>query len=151
MERTYTSIKGVLNDADVTLLTDTVKVVFKDNVLFEFNRADINQAMFPAFERFAGVLNQFSKTEILIVGHTDSVGGDNSNNRLLSLRRADSARNVLQYYSVAGKRINTWGFGAKEPIATNATADGRAKNRRVEFIILYDYDKTKMPKPGVAN
>lgn len=148
MERTYISVKDVLNDAEVTLLTDTVKVVFKDNVLFDFNKAEIHSNMYPAFERFSKVLNRFDKTNILIVGHTDSVGGDNANNRQLSLRRADSARNLLVSYKVAIDRINTWGFGAKEPIASNATEEGRARNRRVEFIMLYDYDRKKHQGSG---
>jgi outer membrane protein OmpA-like peptidoglycan-associated protein len=139
MERTYTSIKDALNDADVQLLSDTVKVIFKSPVMFEFNKADISSTLFPSFERFARILNEKKKTTIMITGHTDSVGGDNTNNMTLSVRRADSAKNLLAHYKLAPSRIYTWGMGAKEPVATNATDEGRAKNRRIEFVILYDY------------
>lgn len=147
MERSYHEMKLALSDAEVTLLSDTVKIVFKTPVLFEFNEARILPDNFPRFERMAKVLNNFSRTEILIVGHTDSVGGTNSlTNRMLSLRRADSAQNMLAFYKVNRKRMDTWGLGAKEPVASNATVEGRALNRRVEFIVLYNYDKSTKPK-----
>jgi len=146
MSTTYTDFKTAMNEADVTMLTDTVKIVFKNPIIFEFNRATILPEMLPSFQRMAQVLLQHMKTEILVVGHTDSVGGDNSNNQQLSLRRADSAVNVLAYYKVDRKRMDTWGLGAKEPIATNATEEGRARNRRVEFIVLYNYDKSTKPQ-----
>lgn len=139
MERTYTSIKEALNDADVQLLSDTVKVIFKSPVMFEFNRAEISTTLFPSFQRFADILNEKKKTRIMIAGHTDSVGGDNANNMALSVRRADSAKNLLVYYKLPSTRIYTWGMGAKEPIAPNATEQGRAKNRRIEFTVLYNY------------
>jgi outer membrane protein OmpA-like peptidoglycan-associated protein len=146
MDNTYTDFKKTLNDADVVLLTDTVKIIFKNPIIFEFNKATILPEMMPSFERMAKVLLQHSKTEILVVGHTDSVGGDNTNNQQLSIRRADSAVNVLAYYKVSHERMDTWGLGSKEPVASNATEEGRARNRRVEFIVLYNYDKSKKPQ-----
>lgn len=146
MTTTYNAFKAVLNDADVTQLNDTIKIVFKTPVLFPFNQATIASEMFPSFDRMAHVMNDHKKTEMLIVGHTDYIGGDNANNQQLSLRRADSALNLLAYYKVSRKRMDTWGLGAKEPVASNATEDGRAKNRRVEFIVLYNYDRSTKPK-----
>ncbi len=146
MERTYTDFKLALNDAEVTLMNDTVKIIFNNPAFFEFNEARVLPGMFPSFERMAKIMAAHAQTELLIVGHTDSVGGDHANNQQLSLRRADSALNVLAYYKVARKRMDTWGLGAKEPVATNATAAGRARNRRVEFVVLYNYDKATRPK-----
>ncbi len=145
MEQTYTDFRKVLNDADVALLNDTVKILFRNPVLFDFNEATISPALLPSLARMANVLQDHPKTEILITGHTDAVGGDNPNNQQLSLRRADSALNVLAYYKVKRKRMDTWGLGTKEPIASNATEEGRARNRRVEFIVLYNYDKSAKP------
>lgn len=143
MEKTYICIKEGLNDADVQLVSDTVKVLFKGPVMFEFNKAEISTTIFPSFERFSSILNKKDKTTIMIAGHTDSIGGDNTNNIALSLRRADSAKRLLTYYKIAPSRIYTWGMGAKEPLASNTTDDGRALNRRIEFIVLYNLDKEK--------
>ena len=145
MEKAYTDFKQALNEADVQLIRDTVKIVFKNPVLFRFKEATVLPEMMPSFERMAQVLIQHPKTEILVVGHTDSIGGDNSLNQQLSLRRADSAVNVLAFYKVDRSRMDTWGLGSKEPIATNATEEGRSRNRRVEFIVLYNYDKETKP------
>lgn len=143
MEHTYTDIKAALNNANVMLVSDTVKVLFEGPVMFEFNKAEIARALFPSFERLSRVLIEKNKTTIMIAGHTDSVGGDNLNNMVLSERRADSARNLLVHYKLPSSRIFTWGMGAREPIASNSTEQGRARNRRIEFIVLYDYKPKK--------
>jgi outer membrane protein OmpA-like peptidoglycan-associated protein len=146
MERIYNAFKININDADVTFMHDTVKVIFKTPVLFAFGEATIIPQMHPVFERMAKVLLDHPKTEILVVGHTDSIGGNHIRNQELSLRRADSAVNLLSYYKVSRKRMDTRGLGVKEPIASNRTEDGRARNRRVEFVVLYNYDKSTKPK-----
>jgi outer membrane protein OmpA-like peptidoglycan-associated protein len=71
---------------------------------------------------------------VRIVGHTDSTGNDAINNPL-SIDRAASTRNYLTTRGVDGRRIAIDGMGARHPIATNETADGRARNRRVEIFV----------------
>ena len=75
---------------------------------------------------------------ITIAGHTDSVGSDEMN-KALSLKRADAVR-YLVMHGMAPDRIKTEGAGKSQPIADNATPDGRANNRRVEIIL-------ETPKP----
>lgn len=70
-----------------------------------------------------------------IGGHTDNVGGDAANQKL-SQKRAESVRAYLMQSGVPGDRLSAKGYGASTPVADNATADGRANNRRVEFKIL---------------
>lgn len=142
MSATYTDIKNAVNEADVQLLNDTVKVVFSNNVLFDFASATIKDNMYPAFDRFAKALNAHNKTEVLICGYTDSIGTADRNSNL-SQRRADSAKNLLVYYKVKDNRMYTWGLGAKNPVLPNNTEQGRQKNRRVEFVILYNYKPNK--------
>ena len=89
----------------------------------------------PSMHRFANALNKFHHTNVLITGYTDSVGTDEYNNRLSS-ERADTAKASLVQLTVLPERIKTWGMGKRYPIASNETEEGRAKNRRVEFIIL---------------
>ena len=69
-----------------------------------------------------------------IVGHTDSTGSDAINNPL-SLARAESARNFLTMRGVSGARIQVEGRGSHQPVASNDTLDGRARNRRVEIYV----------------
>jgi outer membrane protein OmpA-like peptidoglycan-associated protein len=108
--------------------------------MFGFNSASINSEVAPSMNRFADALNKFEKTAILISGYTDSIGTDEYNEKL-SAQRADTAKAALVNNKVANQRINTWGMGKRHPIATNETEEGRALNRRVEFIILYDVKK----------
>jgi outer membrane protein OmpA-like peptidoglycan-associated protein len=80
-------------------------------------------------------LNKFNKTYIDINGHTDSTGSL-AHNQQLSERRAASVANYLgDRGGVDQRRISTMGFGPSQPVASNATADGRAQNRRVEVLI----------------
>jgi outer membrane protein OmpA-like peptidoglycan-associated protein len=142
MSATYTDIKNAVNEADVQLLNDTVKVIFSNSVLFDFGSAYIKPNMHAAFDRFAKALNAHPKTDVLICGYTDSVGTA-ERNMDLSQKRADSAKTLLVYYQVKDKRMLTWGLGAKNPVMPNNTEQGRQKNRRVEFVILYDYKAGK--------
>jgi OOP family OmpA-OmpF porin len=72
---------------------------------------------------------------IIAVGHTDSVGTDAYNQRL-SVRRADAVKDYLVSKGVEKNRVYTEGKGEKQPIADNKTAEGRAKNRRVEIEVV---------------
>ena len=69
-----------------------------------------------------------------IIGHTDSTGSDAINNPL-SLQRAESTRNYLTSRGVNGARIQVQGMGSHQPVASNATNEGRARNRRVEIFV----------------
>jgi outer membrane protein OmpA-like peptidoglycan-associated protein len=144
MKHSYRAIKKSLKNAAIELVlnNDTIKVVFHGEVLFGFNSSSIEPAMFPALEKFSNSLNKYSKLNILINGHTDSVGTE-TYNLTLSQKRADTAKAVLCAYNVKSSRILTWGQGFKYPVAPNATEEGRAKNRRVEFVLLYAIEGEK--------
>jgi outer membrane protein OmpA-like peptidoglycan-associated protein len=135
MHKAYKTIKKSVQEAEVSSLHDTVKVLFPSNLMFGFNSASISQDIMPSMHRFANALNKFHHTNVLITGYTDSVGTDEYNNRLSS-ERADTAKASLVQLTVLPERIKTWGMGKRYPIASNETEEGRAKNRRVEFIIL---------------
>ena len=87
-------------------------------------------------DNFVDYLKENSKLKIGIYGHTDNVG-DPQKNLKLSQERAQSVRDYLVLMGVKSKRIvAVKGFGDTKPIASNNTAQGRAKNRRTEFIIM---------------
>ena len=136
MTKTFLEIKNAIPEAKVTQLEDTIKVLFPCNIMFAFNSASIDTQIAKPMARFAGILNKYNQTSILISGYTDDVGADEYND-VLSAQRADSAKANLVQNQVLPLRINTWGMGKRHPIASNETEEGRALNRRVEFVILY--------------
>jgi outer membrane protein OmpA-like peptidoglycan-associated protein len=138
MESAYKTIKSSVSEAEVTVLNDSVKVLFPEHLLFQKGSSTINRDVYPLMQRFATALNLYSKTSILVNGYTDSSGAEELNKRL-SAQRADSADALLKKYNVPAERLMRWGMGSTNPIADNSTENGRRKNRRVEFIILYNY------------
>lgn len=142
MEQNYKELKEIVNEAEVTILNDTIKVLFPEHLLFGRNSSEINKETYPLMLRFAGALNKYNQTHILINGYTDKSGTEELN-RKLSQNRADSARQLLVYNNVDIKRMLTWGLASENPIAAEDTEEGRRKNRRVEFIILYTYEPHK--------
>lgn len=142
MEKNYKELKEAVNEAEVTILNDTVKVLFPEHLLFNLNSSEINKETYPLMLRFAGALNKYDKTSILINGYTDKSGTEELN-RKLSQNRADSARNLLSANKVNTGRMYTWGLAFDNPIASNDTEAGKRRNRRVEFIILYTYAQKK--------
>lgn len=144
MNDAYTELKNGLSSANVLLVNDSIKVMFPDNVIFDFGMAAVLPKFSPVLDRFVTVLNEYPKTGVLIIGHTDSIGSD-ADNILLSTRRANNTETVLREKGIQEKRLNSWGLGERMPIASNATDEGRTKNRRVEFVVLYNY-RNKNPK-----
>jgi outer membrane protein OmpA-like peptidoglycan-associated protein len=111
-----------------------LKLDIPSDVSFDTNRYDIKPNLRPILDRFATTLNQNPVTTVTIIGHTDSTGTDAINNPL-SVNRAAATRDYLVARGVAGNRIAIDGRGSREPITDNATAEGRAKNRRVEIFV----------------
>ena len=111
-----------------------LKLDIPSDVSFDTNRYDIKPNLRPILDRFATTLNQNPVTTVTIIGHTDSTGTDAINDPL-SVNRAAATRDYLVAHGVATNRIIINGRGSHEPIADNSTAEGRAKNRRVEIFV----------------
>ena len=105
-----------------------------ENLFFATNKTHILPQSKQAMSDLAQFLKDNPTVTIRITGHTDAVGSDEAN-QILSEGRANAVRNELIKLGVAKERIEAEGKGEKEPVATNATEEGRALNRRVEFII----------------
>jgi outer membrane protein OmpA-like peptidoglycan-associated protein len=108
-----------------------------DNLTFETAKAIIKPASLPFLDEIAVVFaNEDAKPwKLEIKGHTDNKGTE-SYNQKLSEERANSVKTYLISKGIEGSKITSSGFGLSKPIATNDTAEGRAKNRRVEFSII---------------
>lgn len=106
------------------------------DILFDVNKDVIRQESYPIINQFGDALQKDASLRIKIIGHTDSDGAA-ADNLTLSKKRAESVKNYLMtHYSVAATRLQTDGKGASVPVASNSTTDGKAKNRRVEFVKL---------------
>lgn len=121
---------------EVTRTDDNqLKLDIPNDISFATGSAALKPELRGVLESFAqGLKSGGSGTLVRVVGHTDSTGSDAINNPL-SLHRAESVKNFLEDRGVAASRIETVGRGSREPIASNATAEGQAKNRRVEIFL----------------
>ena len=104
------------------------------DISFAVGRSDIQPNFAPVLDQFAMGLRNNPNADVRIVGHTDNTGSDAINNPL-SVDRAASTRSYLVSRGVDGRRIAIDGMGERYPIASNDTADGRARNRRVEIFV----------------
>jgi outer membrane protein OmpA-like peptidoglycan-associated protein len=115
---------------------ETEKLSLKDSIQFDSGRDSIKAGSFRVLDQIAKLLLEHPEfSRIRVDGHTDNVGGA-AYNKDLSERRARSVVRYLVDKGVAKERLSSAGFGFERPVASNATALGRAKNRRVEFTIL---------------
>ncbi len=114
---------------------DNITLVMPGNVTFDVDKADIKASFYPVLDSVALVLDEYDKTIIDVVGHTDSTGS-HQYNQALSERRADSVARYLISQKVDRVRIETFGMGETRPVASNATAEGRQLNRRVELTLI---------------
>lgn len=120
---------GVERTAD-----NQIKVNIPADAGFDVGQAAIRPQLARVLDQFAQGMRDNQATQIRIIGHTDSTGTDAINNPL-SLNRAASTRDYLAARGVSASRIMIDGRGSYEPIASNATASGRAMNRRVEIYV----------------
>ncbi len=129
--------KGLENDVEIENTKRGVIVRVKGKILFNLGESEIKRESYPILEKIADLMKKFPQ-KVSIEGHTDNLtikSGQYSSNWELSTARAFSALKFLQVSKgVDVKRINIAGFADTHPIASNHTSEGRAKNRRVEFV-----------------
>jgi outer membrane protein OmpA-like peptidoglycan-associated protein len=118
----------------VTRVGNQIILNMPGNVTFATNSSDISSGFYPVLNSVALVLNEFDQTYVDVVGHTDSTGSMELNQRLSEQRAASVAR-YLESQQVLPARILARGVGPTQPFSTNDTPEGRALNRRVEIIL----------------
>lgn len=114
---------------------DNLRLVMPSNITFATNEAYITAGFHDTLNTVARILNTYDKTFLSIEGHTDSSGSETYNQQL-SEKRAISVKDYLVGQGVMGERLSTEGYGEMRPVASNETASGKAKNRRVEIQIV---------------
>ncbi len=111
-----------------------IDLVMPGDVTFETNSASLDSRFFSVLDSVATVLNEYKSTLVTVAGYTDSTGSAEYNQKL-SEKRATTVALYLHSRGVAQQRLAAVGHGEKNPVASNDTADGRAKNRRVEITL----------------
>ncbi len=104
-----------------------------NGILFDSGKAIIKAQSMGIVNKVAGVMKEYSDWEFLIIGHTDADGSEVSN-LALSKKRAEAIKAAIIAKGIDAKRITTLGKGESEPITNNTTQEGKANNRRVEFV-----------------
>ncbi|WP_299295443.1 OmpA family protein [uncultured Tateyamaria sp.] len=123
------------SNVTITNTGDRLIVSFPEAILFATGSFAVRPGLQADMGDLAGSLQRYPNSTVQIVGHTDS-DGDAAFNQQLSERRANAVADVLMGQGVPFGRIQTFGRGESQPIATNLTPEGKAQNRRVEIVIL---------------
>jgi outer membrane protein OmpA-like peptidoglycan-associated protein len=113
---------------------DGLLVKLKSDLLFNVGSATLKPDAVSQLNELGDILAKYEKDRIKVGGFTDSTGSA-ENNISLSNERAQAVREVLTARGVSGDRVSTFAFGESQPVASNATAQGRQLNRRVELKI----------------
>jgi outer membrane protein OmpA-like peptidoglycan-associated protein len=121
--------------ADVYQQGDALYVSLPENVAFQTGSAVLQPGFYPIISDVARTLQKYPQSFVEIIGHTDSTGST-AFNQQLSERRANTVATELTSRGITPSRVSAFGVGETQPIASNATPEGRAQNRRVEIRIV---------------
>ena len=151
MDKQAKKIEEEIPGAEVKRVDDGIVVTFDENsgVYFATAKHDINQKSKETLDKLVSILNEYPETNVLVAGYTDSVGKAEYNMGL-SKRRAQAVTNYFTSKGLVASRFTTKWYGKENPVADNATPEGRAKNRRVNVIIVPN-EKMKADAEKQAN
>jgi outer membrane protein OmpA-like peptidoglycan-associated protein len=136
MDRQQRDLEAELSGTGVGVARQGDNLVLRmpSDVTFASNQSSINPAFYATLDDVAAVLNRYDQSIVDIIGHADSDGAEDYNLNL-SRQRASSVAQYLVNRNVLADRLYVDGRGESQPVATNATAEGKARNRRVEIVI----------------
>lgn len=140
-------LRAQLNEVLATVETPRGLVVTLSDVLFDSGKYTLKPGTQISLARVAGIFQSYPGLKIQVEGYTDSVGGDDYNQKL-SENRADTTRDFLQQQGVSADNISAMGYGKANPVADNTTAAGRAQNRRVNLVVSGDAIGVAQSNPG---
>ena len=134
MDQQAKELKQNIPGAVVERVGEGIQVTFASGLLFDFDSDRVRAEAAQNLRNLASSLDKYPNTDLLIVGHTDSVGTD-TYNMSLSEKRARATAAYLASQGVTNARLRTSGRGESEPVESNSSEAGRQKNRRVEVAI----------------
>lgn len=137
MDKQAQEIEQEIPGAEVERVGEGINVTFDESsgVYFDTEKYNVNAASEQTLQKLAGILKEYPDSNILIEGHTDSQGSD-VYNLTLSKNRAQAVTSYLVSNGIQKNRLDTKWYGEAQPKHDNTTAEGRAKNRRVEVAIV---------------
>ncbi|WP_371225234.1 OmpA family protein [Roseovarius sp. 2305UL8-3] len=137
LDKQEAELRQQLNNDDIQITNtgDRLIVTMPQDILFAVDSSTVNSGLRSDLLTVASSLQQYPDSTVQVIGHTDNTG-DAGYNQGLSERRANSVADVLMNGGVAFNRIQTFGRGEDQPVASNLTEEGRSQNRRVEIVIL---------------
>ena len=147
MDKQADELKKDLKGAKVERVGEGIKITFDSGILFDFDSYKLRQISEENLSNLAKTLKKYDDTNILIEGHTDSVGAEEYN-QTLSVERARSVADYLDLQGVNNNRFIVKGYGESQPVASNDTEAGRQKNRRVEVAIYANKKLKRAAKRG---
>jgi outer membrane protein OmpA-like peptidoglycan-associated protein len=150
MDKQADEIRKTVPDAKVQRVGEGIVVEFSSNVLFSYDKSVLSPDAKTNLDKLVLVLNNYADTDIECQGHTDSKGSENYNQGL-SEKRAYAVSGYLYDRGIRTNRVNIKGFGETVPKYDNESADGRAQNRRVEFLITANEKMKDAAKTVGAN
>tara|TARA_R110002050_G_scaffold94765_1_gene197033 strand:+ start:9590 stop:10294 length:705 start_codon:yes stop_codon:yes gene_type:complete len=152
MDKQAQKIEEEIPGAQVERVDDGIVVTFDESsgVYFDTNKYNINAVSQATLNKLIGVFKEYPDTNLLVVGHTDSAGAEDYN-MTLSKNRANAVTNYLIQNSISQSRLTTNWFGEAQPLHDNASAEGRAKNRRVNIAILPNEKMVQDAKTQAGN
>ncbi|MDH0659702.1 MULTISPECIES: OmpA family protein [unclassified Empedobacter] len=151
MDKQAQKIEQVLPGAEVVRTEEGINLILDENskVTFDYNKSSLTSTAKANLDKLIEVFKEYPDTDLLVIGYTDNVGSQ-SYNKPLSEQRAQSVKDYLISKGIASSRLTSTGKGIEDPIADNSTAEGRAKNRRVEVTITAN-EKMKADAAKEAN
>jgi outer membrane protein OmpA-like peptidoglycan-associated protein len=137
MDKQEAELRQQLRDSGVSVTRqgDNITLNMPSNITFSSGSSDLNASFFKVLDSVSLVVKKYDKTIVEFAGHTDSVGSEASN-QALSERRANTVAQYLISKGLKNERVIVIGAGESRPVASNATPEGRALNRRVELTLL---------------
>lgn len=147
MDKQAEELQRDLKGATVERVGEGILITFNSGLQFNLNSFELQPATKTNLDELSNTLNKYSDTDILIEGHTDN-SGDDAYNMTLSDKRATAVKDYLKSKGIKGGRIDTKGYGETQPLETNDTEAGRARNRRVEVAIVANKKMKKAADKG---
>ncbi len=126
---------GEKNMVEIGMVKRGMVITLK-GIKFDFNKATLKPESYPVLDEAAKILKTHPDIKVELQGHTDSVGSDAYNLRLSRSRANSVTAYLISNHRIDAARLMAGGYGERRPVATNATDEGRAQNRRVDFVIL---------------
>ena len=126
-----------LDEGEVEHINDSIKILFPNHIVYQSNETIPSLEFAQPLKKLAALLKKYPETNIMITGHTDNTGSTDYNKKI-ARKRAEFIKKYLIEQGVLSSRIESWGLGSVSPLATNNSEAGKSKNRRTEFVILYD-------------